>query len=259
MLKSDPLLGFKLFKLYCPKCGRENPDSAVFCQQCGADLKQSSTSAPAPEAAASSGSNASFQITSAFKNAIDLVKNPTGFMNANRDNDVPLKTLMINYVAILAAIPFIATLIGDAWFYGIALGAGGVGIALGVAILTYVLDIVEVFVVGFIIWKLAPNFSTTTTQVKATRLAAYAFTPAFLLAIFDIIPFLGFLEFIGLLYGLYILYLGLPILMSTPKEKALTYVIVVVIATIIVYAVIAAIIFAVVAALFATALGLFFL
>lgn len=175
-------------------------------------------------------------------------------MIANIDNDVSIKTLMINYVAVLAAIPFIATLIGYSWFYGF-LGFGGIGYAFASAILTYIGDIIAVFVVGFVIWKLGPNFGTTTNQVRATRLAAYAFTPAFLIAILDIIPFISFITILGLLYGLYILYLGLPILLGTPRDRALTYVIVTVVVTIVVYVVIGAIIGAITAALFLGLVG----
>ena len=103
---------------------------------------------------------------------------------------------------------------------------------------------------GFVIWKLAPSFGTTTNQVRATRMAAYAFTPAFLAGILYIIPPIGFLVFLGTLYGLYILYLGLPILSNTPKDKVLTYVIVTVVAVIVIYAIIAVIIGAITSAFF---------
>jgi len=39
---------------------------------------------------------------------------------------------------------------------------------------------------------------------------------------------------IASLYGIYLLYLGLPLMMDTPKEKALGYVIVVVVVTFII-------------------------
>ncbi len=256
-LKSNRLLAH--FELNCNKCGEMNPDSSTYCQKCGADLRVAvAAGTPSSQGSSSgvSGKKASYTITSAFTDAIELIKNPSGFMTTNRDVDPTLKTLMINYVAVLAAVPFIATLIGDSWFYGLFLGGRGIGYAFGIAIVAYVLDIIAVFVVGFIIWKLAPNFGTTTNQVRATRMAAYTFTPAFLLAIFDIIPFLGIIAVLGLLYGLYILYLGLPILMSTPKDKVLSYVIVTVVATLIVYFVIRAIIAAIVASLFLAGLGL---
>jgi Yip1 domain len=165
-------------------------------------------------------------------------------MNTNRDNDPDIRTLLINYVAVLAAIPLVATLIGDAWYYSF-LGVSVAGFAVAAAIVSYVFDIIGVFVVGFIMWKLGPSFGTSTTQVRATRLAAYIFTPFFLASIFDLIPFLDIIALLGLLYGLYILYLGLPILLGTPKDKVLVYAILTVVVTIIVYAVIGAIIAAI--------------
>lgn len=204
-----------------------------------------------------SGPKVSFTIGSAFSNAIALVRSPVSFMNANKDHDVPLNTLIINYVAILAAIPFIATLIGYSWYYGLFFGAFSFGYTFAIAVLTYILDVIAVFVVGFIMWKLAPSFGTSTTQIRATRMAAYVFTPAFLISILNIIPFLGFLTFLGLLYGLYIMYMGFPILTNTPKDKVLGYVIVTVIATIVVYAVIGAIVGAVASAWILGAFGFF--
>jgi hypothetical protein len=229
--------------MYCAKCGTLNDDTAAFCKSCGNNLRIGSSAPPAPTtspAGAVSGPRASFTITSAFRDAIALARSPVSFMTINRDNDVSMKTLMINYVAVLAAIPFVATLIGDSWYYRFftIFGSAGFGYIFGIALLTYVLNIVAVFVVGFVMWKLAPSFGTNTNQERATRMAAYVFTPAFLLSIFDIIPFLGLIAFLGVLYGLYIMYLGLPIVMGTPKEQVITYLIVTVIATIVVYAIV---------------------
>ena len=116
-------------KLYCRNCGQENPDDATYCQKCGADLKtgampstpNATASSPTPSSTSATGGpeapRASWQMNSVFKDAIALVRSPVPFMNANRDNDPSIKTLMVNYVAVLAAIPFIATLIGDLWYY----------------------------------------------------------------------------------------------------------------------------------------------
>ena len=168
-------------------------------------------------------------------------------MKQNSGQDVPVNKTLMGYVVILAVIPFIATLIGDLWYYHVA---GFYAYAVGIAILTYILDVAGVFIIGFIIWKLAPNFGTTTTQAKATLLAAFAYTPVFLLSIFDIIPFIGLITILGLLYGLYILYIGLPIMLSTPSDRVLVYVVVIIVVTFVVYAVIGGIIAAVAAAFF---------
>ena len=197
----------------------------------------------------------SFSIGGVFRHAIDLVKGPASVRQAYRDSDSTLNSLLTHYVAILAAIPFVATLIGGLWYYGLFgylgfIGGAIYGYAIVTAILGYILNIVGVIVVGIVIWKLGPSFGTSTTQVRATRLAAYSFTPYFLLSILNIIPFIGFLSVLGLLYGLYILYLGVPIMLGTPRDKALSYVIVAVIAVIIIYAIIYAIVFGVAALAF---------
>jgi hypothetical protein len=246
---------FAATKLYCSNCGQANDDSSTFCQKCGASLKAtnaqaggspgSNSSSPQPNLSSQTDSKTSFDISSTFSNAIALVRAPVAFMNAsNRDGDLSLQTLMINYVAVLAAIPFIATLLGDLWWHYYA-GVYSFPSLVASAIFDYIGSFIGVFVVGIVIWKLAPYFSTTTTQVRATRLAAYIFTPAFLIGILDIIPPIAFLTVLGVLYGLYILYLGVPILMNTPKDKVLTYVIGVIVATIVVYIIIALIIAAI--------------
>ncbi|GAB6184173.1 hypothetical protein [Thermodesulfovibrio hydrogeniphilus] len=53
-----------------------------------------------------------------------------------------------------------------------------------------------------------------------------------------IIPALSVLVLIAGIYGIYILYLGLPILMNTPKDKAFVYVLVIIVASVAVYFVI---------------------
>lgn len=228
-------------------------DGAVFCQKCGADLSDSKTAATSSYSYSGSSTTkrATFHVTSAITDTIALVKSPTAFMTTNRDNDASLQSLIVNYVAVLAAIPFVATLIGDSWYYAV-LGLSGVllGHAFAAALVTYIFDIIGVLVVGFIMWKLAASFGTSTTQIRATRMAAYVFAPFFLLSILDIIPIIGAIAVLGLLYGLYILYLGMPILLNTPKDRVITYLIVTVVVTLVVYAIIGAIIGAVSAAFF---------
>jgi Yip1 domain/zinc-ribbon domain len=245
--------------LFCPQCGTVNADDAQFCSKCGAALKTESSSSSPPSSNQNPpsvpnisfgtipGGPATFAPGNAISNAINLVKSPAAFMQQNQGQNLPWMSTITGYVAILAAIPFIATLIGDLWYYHVG---AVVGYAVVYAILTYILDIVAVFVIGYIVWKLAPSFGTSTTQDKATLLAAFAYTPVFLISIVDIIPFLGFLTILGLLYGLYILYIGIPIMLSTPKDRTLVYFIVIVLVALIVYAVIGAIISAIAVAAF---------
>src|SRR5690606_29428743 len=121
-----------------------------------------------------------------------------------------------SYVVILAAIGPIASLIGQQVF---GIGAFGyswkpsLGYSIGSAVLSYLLSLVTVYVAALVIDALAPSFGGTKDQLKAFKVAAYSMTPGWIAGIFGIIPMLGWLALIGGLYGLYLLYLGLPRLM----------------------------------------------
>jgi hypothetical protein len=130
------------------------------------------------------------------------------------------------YVLPLAAIPPICQAIGYSVF-GIRLPFVGtwrtpVGSAITSAVVTYVLTLVGVYILSLIIDNLAPTFGGTRSQIQALKVAAYSYTPAWVVGIFALIPGLRFLAILGL-YCLYLLYLGLPVLMKSPKERAFGY------------------------------------
>ena len=65
---------------------------------------------------------------------------------------------------------------------------------------------------------------------------------------------LGILALIGALYGLYLLYLGLPRLMRVSEDKAIGYTVVVVVVQIVLYFVVALVVAALVGAFFGSML-----
>jgi hypothetical protein len=154
------------------------------------------------------------------------------------------KDLILGYVLPLAGAAAIASFIGSVIFVSLLggmLGAsfGVVGAAVG-AIIHVVMAVVSVFVLGFIIDALAPTFGGQKNLNQALKLTAYSYTPAWVFGLAAIIPFLGSLAaLIGGIYGLYVLYLGLPKLMRNPEEKSVPYLVVVIIAAIVLWMVIA--------------------
>lgn len=153
-----------------------------------------------------------------------------------------IKGLFTSYAVILAAIPAVATIVGQ-----IAFGHRGlIGPLLGGA-LSYVLSLVSVYVLGLIIDALTPTFGGTKSPVKAMQVAVYSMTPMWVAGVLNIIPTLGWLAGLIGLYGFYLMYLGLPTLMKTAADKALGYTIVVVVAAIILNAIVFAIVGAVIA------------
>ena len=108
-------------------------------------------------------------------------------------------------------------------------------------VMMFVSALFGVFVVGLIISALAPSFSGTKDQRQALKVAAYSLTPAMLSSVLALSPiFATLLQLLAGLYGIYVLSLGLPVLMQSPKEKAFGYTASVVVCTILVGIVFAA-------------------
>jgi hypothetical protein len=146
--------------------------------------------------------------------------------------------LYTGYIIPLAAIGPIAQIIGYSVF-GISVPFVGtyrvpIGSAITSALVSYVLVLVATYVLALIIDALAPTFSGQRSQIQALKVAAYSSTASWVAGIFLLVPGLRLLTILGL-YSLYLLYLGLPVLMKTPPEKAVTYTVVVVLAAIILF------------------------
>lgn len=108
------------------------------------------------------------------------------------------------------------------------MSAPGVSSAIGGLTLTlrlFVSVLFIVFVVGLVINVLAPTFSGRQDLRRALKVAAYSLTPAGLSSVLVLAPpiFAIPLQLLAGVYGIYKLYLGLPVLMRSPREKALGY------------------------------------
>ena len=150
-----------------------------------------------------------------------------------------------NYVVILAALPPVASFLG-LWIFGrsVSFAPGRYHVSffkgISMAVVEYIVTLVGVYVAALVVEWLAPNFQAQRDRVRAFKLVAYSFTPAFVIGIVNIIPDLAPLTILGL-YGFYLLYVGLPYLMECPPERALTYTIAVAAIMFIVYIAIGAI------------------
>jgi hypothetical protein len=134
---------------------------------------------------------------------------------ANESSDA----LAIRYVAILALIPALARLVGG-WLIG---GYTPFLPALVGALVAYALSFVVVFVVALAVDLFAPKFGGERGYSGALRLTIYSFTPVWLAGAFLLVPGASFLVLLGL-YGFYLMWLGMPVLMKAPRDRALPYV-----------------------------------
>jgi hypothetical protein len=152
--------------------------------------------------------------------------------------------LMKNYLFVLAAVPAVASFLGR-WIVGIPvlfkMHRYTFWESLITCLITYALTVACIWLLGKLISLIAPNFGSTRDDLKGLKVAVYSYTPFLAAGIFNLIPALNILVYIAGLYGLYLLYIGLPIVMGTPKEKSLPYTIVVLVAIFLVYIIIGSI------------------
>ncbi len=150
-----------------------------------------------------------------------------------------------DYLLILAGVPALASFLGN-WIVGYRLPFRfGQVIRLSfiesliVAVVWYALILAGVWSTAKIVSYLAPRFGSTGDDIKGFKIAVYTFTPFLAASTLYIIPPVGILAPLIGLYGFYLLYIGLPIVIETPAVKSLAYTVVLVIAVILIYFIIA--------------------
>jgi hypothetical protein len=88
------------------------------------------------------------------------------------------------------------------------------------SLLTFVSSLVGLYLVGLAINALASAFGGRPDRRQALKTAAYALTPAWLGTALSFLPMGALLQFFAGLYGVYVLYVGLPIMMQAREEGA---------------------------------------
>jgi hypothetical protein len=181
------------------------------------------------------------------RNLVDRVKNI--IMRPNLEWPVidaepsTIADIYRSYVVILAAIPPLASAIGQLVFgfrvFGLVYRPSPAHV-IAQAVVQYLLSLAMVYVLALIIEALAPTFGGTKDRVAAFKVAAYGGTAAWLAGIFGIIPNLAILSIVGL-YSLYLYYTGLPVLMKVTADKAIGYVVAVIVAAIVLWIIVGAV------------------
>jgi hypothetical protein len=138
--------------------------------------------------------------------------------------------LYTGYVAPLAAINPIALFIGLS-IIGVSIPFIGTYrtpffSGLSQAIFSFVMVLVGLLLFAAIVNALAPTFGGRKNLNEAFKLVAYSATPGFVAGALSVFPPLAMLELLAALWGLYIFYVGVPVVMQTTKDKALPYTIV---------------------------------
>jgi len=213
--------------MFCGQCGNPVLDGAPFCSRCGTT---SGSGTPPAAGAWSSGF---------FRRIVNLLREPATEWLAIAAEPATAGGLYLRYAAPLIAIGVVANFIGQSVVGMPFLGRVTFHAALVQAVSSYALAFVGVYAIALVVDMLAPAFGGRRDSLAALKVTIYSFTPGWLAGAFNVIPILSVLAIAGALYGLYLLYLGLPVLMRCPANKSMGYTVVTVLCAILTWVLIA--------------------
>jgi hypothetical protein len=162
-----------------------------------------------------------FGLAARIKN---ILFTPRSEWRAIQADPTSISRLYSGYVMPMAAFAAVMSFIRMS-VVGVAVPTGGtirVPFASGVftSLLTFVMSLIGLYLVGLVINGLAAVFGGRPDQRQALKTAAYALTPAWLGTALSFLPMGSLLQFIAGLYGVYVLYIGLPIMMQAQEDGA---------------------------------------
>ena len=133
--------------------------------------------------------------------------------------------VLTTYLIFLALIPAAAAFVGWGVIGFKFLGVHVASVHLGIryAIIQFVNVLLGAYLTAGAFYLLAPNFGAEKNFNKAFQMAAYCYTAICVGGVFYIYSPLHILAFIGSVYALYLLYLGVKPMMKAPEDKVKSY------------------------------------
>jgi len=159
-------------------------------------------------------------MTSLQTRVVNILTKPAEEWRVIAGESDTVEGLLRNYAAPLAVIPAVGQFIGYT-IVGVSvplLGTFRYGIVRGFvsACLAFVFALVGAWIAAIVVDKLAPTFQSRGNTTQALKLVVYAMTPVWVAGVLNLVPALAFLGIIA----------GLPVLMGTPADKVIPYMVV---------------------------------
>jgi hypothetical protein len=174
------------------------------------------------------------------KNMITTPKTEWAVVAAEEPNQGGMVT---GYALPLILLGAVAAFIGYGFIGHSVLGVRFAGVSWGLyqAVMQIIFGLAGVYITSFVVNALAPSFGSQKDAGRAMQLVVYSMTPAWIGGILSIFPPIAWLGMLFGIYSLYLIYLGLPHTMKTPQDKVAIYMIVTIVVLIVVYFIIGAV------------------
>ncbi|HEY3950166.1 Yip1 family protein [Phenylobacterium sp.] len=159
---------------------------------------------------------------------LNLLLHPAETWEVLADEPATIEGLYRHWVLPLAALPAAATAVGLISFHGFVLFGTRYQPSflsiIGGGLAEYVLILIATYLMAVIVDVASPRFGGDRGLTQAFKLVAYSGTSAWVFGLFALLPMAGeLIAFLGCLYSLYLLYLGLPRVMRSNPDSTLTY------------------------------------
>jgi len=154
-----------------------------------------------------------------YRRVRDVLFNPSDTWTAIKNEETSIAGIYREYLLVLVAVPALSRFLG--W------GILGIGSHFGKAIAWYSIMLLGLWGISKLVIYLAPNFGTEVDDLSSFKLVVYSAAPFLASGVFFLIPLLGVLTLAGMLYSLYVLFIGMPVMTGVQKDKAFPFSIVV--------------------------------
>jgi hypothetical protein len=242
---------------FCPQCGTEVNEGVKFCTTCGFQIVAQPQAPPPPppvpepepdRPAQEPVYEQAKQATHAFSEAVtgktNLIQRVINILTKPKEEWQVINTeqpntinLLVGYALVLALIPAIAVFIRFGLIGTTIWGVTYRSISSGImqALIALIGAVAGTYLFAMVIDLLAPSFESEKNMGKSLQLSAYANTPVWILGILNLIGSLGSLiVFLGAVYSIYLLYLGIPVIKKTSSDKVTGYLVISIIALIVI-------------------------
>jgi len=227
-------------EIICPQCKATLKEGAKFCHVCGYKMPEETTQSqdtaenknidmkdftdvkPGEVLSAVKSGNI-------FKRAINIMLKPKSEWEVVAKEKPSVPMMIFGYSLIFSLISATLLIIGYglvgrriSFIFG-SMWQRSFGIGFLEAFVFMLAALSAIIVGAVVINALAPAFRTEKNFGRAMQLTTYSFTPMFFASIFFVLPLLSFLVYLAGLYGIFILLIGLPIVLKTPKNTQIGY------------------------------------
>jgi hypothetical protein len=186
-----------------------------------------------------------------FNRVINVIVKPVDEWQLIKGENSTKNEVIMQYALPLTLLVALASLLGGLLFTKSMLQLSFMHVLLS-SVVAFIVTFVGMYISAFVVNELAPSFGTVKDLDKVFCLVVYSFIPMWVAGmITGLIPKLWILSLFGF-YGIYVMWLGAPVITETPDDKKAGFVVVSVLIILGIYIVLSLILAAIISSLFIT-------